>query len=105
MNREMLKDQIGEMRVIGYQPEVITFNPNKTLTYQIIVAKNDVVYISKEDEDDWDSVPKSEMIKVRGLLDSISDVSRFKIRVGKYAGEYIIEDFKVTEVFKQKKII
>lgn len=103
MKREMIHDVIGEMIVEGYQPEVVTLNPNETTSYEIIVTNNEFVYITKKGEDQWEAVPKSEMVKVRGLFDGIADVSRFKVKVGKYAGEYIIEDYKVTEELKQKK--
>lgn len=102
MKREEIEDRIGEMIVIGYQPEVITLNPNSTLAYHIIITSDDKFYISEEGKEEWEYVAKDEFSNVKGMLDEMNDIARFKIKSGKYVGEYIIENITVTEEFKKK---
>lgn len=102
MKREEIKDTIGEMIVIGYQPEVITLNPNDTLTYHIIITSDEKLYISEGEKEEWEYVAKDEFANVKGLFDEKNDIARFKIKSGKYVGEYIIEDITITEDFKKK---
>lgn len=102
MKREEIKDTIGEMIVIGYQPEVITLNPNDTLTYHIIITSDEKLYISEGEKEEWEYVAKDEFASAKGFFDEKNDIARFKIKSGKYVGEYIIEDIILTEDFKKK---
>lgn len=102
MKRAEIRNIVGEMTVIGYQPEIVTLNPNATSTYNIIITKNGDVYISEEGKDECECVAREEFVKLKGLFDDVSGTARFRIKNGKYAGEYVIDNIVVTEDFEKK---